>query len=206
FQERRRLNQRRNKPKHALYGFSSGASSFFESISSGVTGIATAPAEGAATGGANGFFKGLGKGVVGLPTKTAIGLFDLASNVGEGIRNTTTVFDADGLEKVRLPRYVSHDEVIRPYSLREAQGQYWLKSIEGGRFFSDTYLAHLLLSGEEKAIVITFKRMILFSIDTLKVIWVANFDQVKAITLEPTGIHVKLKTKEGPFVPIPEKN
>lgn len=205
FQERRRLNQRRNKPKHALYGFSSGANSFFESISSGVTGIATAPAEGAAKGGANGFFKGLGKGVVGLPTKTAIGFFDLASNVGEGIRNTTTVFDADGLEKVRLPRHVSYDEVIRPYSQREAQGQFWLKSIDGGRFFNETYLAHLLLAGEEKSVVITFKRIILFSIDSLKVVWVTNFDQVKAISLEPTGISIKLKTKEGPFIPISEK-
>lgn len=205
FQERRRLNQRRNKPKHALYGFSSGANSFFESISSGVTGIATAPAEGAAKGGANGFFKGLGKGVVGLPTKTAIGFFDLASNVGEGIRNTTTVFDADGLEKVRLPRYVSYDQVIRPYSQREAQGQFWLKSIEGGRFFNETYLAHLLLAGEEKAVVITFKRIILFSIDSLKVIWVTNFDQVKSIGLESTGISIKLKAKEGPFIPISEK-
>lgn len=205
FQDRRRLNQRRNKPKHAMYGFSSGANSFFESISSGVTGIATAPAEGAAKGGANGFFKGLGKGVVGLPTKTAIGIFDLASNVGEGIRNTTTVFDADGLEKVRLPRYVSYDQVIRPFSQREAQGQFWLKSIEGGQFFNETYLAHLLLAGEEKAVVITFKKIILFSIDTLKIVWVTNFDQVKSIGLESTGISIRLKTKEGPFIPISEK-
>ncbi|KAM9922603.1 hypothetical protein OXX80_011817, partial [Metschnikowia pulcherrima] len=99
FQEKRRLNQRRNRPKHALYGFTSGANSFFDSISSGVTGIAQAPIEGATKEGAGGFFKGLGKGVIGFPTKTAIGIFDLASNVSEGIRNTTTVFDADGLEK-----------------------------------------------------------------------------------------------------------
>ena len=28
FQERRRLNTRRNRPKHALYGFATGANSF----------------------------------------------------------------------------------------------------------------------------------------------------------------------------------
>lgn len=149
FQERRRLNQRRNKPKHALYGFASGANSFFESISSGVTGIATAPIEGAAEGGAVGFLRGLGKGVVGLPTKTAIGFFDLASNVSEGIRNTTTVFDAEGLDKVRLPRYISaYDHIARPYSQREAQGQFWLNSIDGGEYYSENYLAHLVLPGK----------------------------------------------------------
>lgn len=207
FQERRRLSQRRNKPKHALYGFASGANSFFESISSGVTGIATAPIEGATEGGATGFFKGLGKGVVGLPTKTAIGIFDLASNVSEGIRNTTTVFDAEGLDKVRLPRFVAHDHIIRPYSVREAQGQFWLNSIDGGEYFNETYLAHLILPGEEKAILISFRKIFLFNINTLKSIWVTSFDDVKSISIESTGIVIGLKGKrEGPFIPIPDKS
>lgn len=206
FQERRRLNQRRNKPKHALYGVASGANSFFESVSSGFTGIAQAPIEGAAKSGAGGFFKGLGKGLIGLPTKTAIGVFDLASNVSEGIRNTTTVLDAEGLDKVRLPRYISYDGVIRPYSQREAQGQYWLKSIEGGAYINETYLAHLVLSGEEQAVLVTFQKIILFSINSWKVTWIISFDDISTISLESTGITVILKkNKDGPFIPIPEK-
>lgn len=206
FQERRRLNQRRNKPKHALYGMASGANSFFESVSSGVSGIALAPMEGAAKEGAGGFFKGLGRGLIGLPTKTAIGVFDLASNVSEGIRNTTTVLDADGLDKVRLPRYISYDGVIRPYSQREAQGQYWLKSIDGGAFFNETYLAHLVLSGEEQAVLVTFNKIILFSINTWKVTWIIAFDNISAVSLESTGVTIALKlSKDGPFIPIPEK-
>lgn len=205
FQERRRLNQRRNRPKHALYGFTSGANSFFESVSSGVTGIAQAPIEGAAREGAGGFFKGLGKGVIGFPTKTAIGLFDLALNVSEGIRNTTTVFDTDGLEKVRLPRYVSYDDILRPYSQREAQGQYWLKSIEGGTFFNETYLAHLVLSGEEKAVIVTFRKIILFEINTMKSTWIINLDSVESVSLESTGVSIILISKKGPFLPIPDK-
>lgn len=205
FQERRRLNQRRNKPKHALYGFTNGANSFFDSISSGFAGVAQAPLEGAAKEGAGGFFKGLGKGLVGLPTKTAIGFFDLASNVSEGIRNTTTVFDTDGLEKVRLPRYVSYDGVIRPYSQREAQGQFWLKNIDGGAFFDETYLAHLVMAGEEQAVIITFRKVILFSINTMEVSWIVSFDQIKTLSLESTGIAILLKRRNGPFIPIPEK-
>lgn len=204
FQERRRLNQRRNRPKHALYGFTSGANSFFDSISSGVVGIATAPVEGAKEG-AGGFFKGLGKGFVGLPTKTAIGIFDLASNVSEGIRNTTTVFDADELEKVRLPRYISHDHVIRPYSQREAQGQYWLKSIDGGTFLNEEYLAHLVLAGEENAIIVTFKKIIMFAINSLKVTWIISFDQVQTISMETTGVTIVLRKRAGPFIPIPDR-
>lgn len=205
FQERRRLNQRRNRPKHALYGFKSGADSFFDSLTSGVTGIASAPIEGAAKEGAGGFFKGLGRGVIGLPTKTAIGLFDLASNVSEGIRNTTTVFDADGLERVRLPRAISYDHVIRPFSNRESQGQFWLKSLEGGKFLDQTYLAHLVLPGEEKAVLVTFEFILLLQINAMNVLWCVTYDKIKTISLESTGVAVLLKNGEGPFIPIPEK-
>jgi vacuolar protein sorting-associated protein 13A/C len=205
FQERRRRNQHRNKPKHALYGVANGANSFFESFASGVTGIAAAPIEGANTEGTLGFFKGLGRGVVGLPTKTAIGLFDLASNVSEGIRNTTTVFDTEGLDKVRLPRYIPHDGVVRPYSEREAQGQYWLKTVDNGALFAEVYLAHLVLSGQEMAVICTYKMIVLFQINTLTSRWIINFDQINSIAVEPTGISLKLKKRDGPFIPIPEK-
>lgn len=43
------------------------------------------PIEGAETGGAFGFFKGVGQGLVGAVTKPVVGVFDLASNVGEGV-------------------------------------------------------------------------------------------------------------------------
>lgn len=205
FQERRRLKQRRNRPRHALYGFATGANSAFDLISLGITGVARAPMEGAAKDGAGGFFKGLGKGMLGLPTKTAIGLFDLASSMGEGIRNTTTVFDADGLEKVRLPRFIAHDGVIRPYSQREAQGQFWLNVVDGGVHYTELYLAHLVLSGEEKAILVTFNKIMLFEINTLKSVWIISFRDVQRILIESTGVAI-IKSGGGPFVPVPEKH
>lgn len=46
-------------------------------------------------------------------TKPVVGIFDLANNVTEGIRNTTTVFDQSGIDRVRLPRFTASDGVIR---------------------------------------------------------------------------------------------
>jgi vacuolar protein sorting-associated protein 13A/C len=69
--------------------------------------------EGAEKDGASGFVKGVGKGFVGLFTKPLVGVFDLVSTSTEGIRNTTTVFDQDALDKARLPRYIASDGVIR---------------------------------------------------------------------------------------------
>lgn len=46
-------------------------------------------------------------------TKPATGLFDLANNVTEGIRNTTTVFDQTSIDRVRLPRFTASDGILR---------------------------------------------------------------------------------------------
>ncbi|RCK56101.1 Vacuolar protein sorting-associated protein 13 [Candida viswanathii] len=172
----------KKQTKHALYGFATGANSLFDSVSSGITGLATAPIE------------------------DRYRFFDLASNVSEGIRNTTTVFDGEGLDKVRLPRYVNPKGVIKPYSQREAQGQYWLNNIDGGVYYSQEYVAHLLLPGEEMAVLLTYKLIVLFDINTLISKWVIHFEQIKAISVEPTGIIIDLHEKKGPFVPIPDRS
>ncbi len=65
YQARRRAAQRRNKPKHALYGVINGANAFAVSVASGVEGLTMKPIEGAQAGGVGGFFKGVGKGFVG---------------------------------------------------------------------------------------------------------------------------------------------
>ncbi|CAK9441286.1 uncharacterized protein LODBEIA_P51550 [Lodderomyces beijingensis] len=202
FQERRRLQMKRNKANH----FAGGANSFFESITSGIGGIAVDPIEGASTGGAAGFLKGLGRGMIGLPSKTAIGVLDFASNISEGIRNTTTVFDGDGLERTRLPRYINPDGVIKPYSPVEAQGQYWLYTVDGGEYYDETYLAHMLLPGDEMAVLVTYRKIILFDTKSLVSKWVIKFDQVKSISVEATGLTVELKNRKGPFIPIPDRN
>lgn len=41
-----------------------------------------------------------------------VGVFDLASNVTEGIRNTTTVNDAI-IDRVRPPRHIGADGILR---------------------------------------------------------------------------------------------
>jgi vacuolar protein sorting-associated protein 13A/C len=204
FQERRRLAQRRNKPNHALYGLSSGAYSFYDGIASGISGIALAPVEGASKEGASGFLKGLGKGLIGLPTKTAIGMFDMVNYVSEGIKNTTTTFDATALDKVRLPRHISRDSVIETFDERDAQGQYWLKSAGGGQFIMDDYVAHVVLPGDEMAVIVTYSRILMVSTATLDIKWAISFDKINSVTQEKTGIKIGLmNTKQGPFIPVP---
>ncbi|KAK6342601.1 hypothetical protein TWF718_007998 [Orbilia javanica] len=202
FQDRRRMSRSRNRPKHALYGVASGANSFITSVASGVGGLARKPLEGAEREGVAGFIKGFGKGVVGLATKPAIGVFDLASNVTEGIRNTTTVFDAEGLERVRLTRFIGRDGVVRPYSQREALGQFWLKQLDNGKYFDEDYIAHLELPGEDVVVMLTYTRIMLVKSKKLVCEWDVPLKDLQTISMEKTGIQLSLRGGvTGPFIP-----
>ena len=207
FQDRRRMTRSRNRPKHALYGVTAGANSFVSSLASGVGGLARKPLEGAEQEGVAGFFKGVGKGVLGLATKPAIGVFDLASNVSEGIRNTTTVFDADGLDRVRLTRFIDQDGIVRPYSQREALGQFWLKQLDDGKYFNESYIAHLELPREDIVVMLTYSRILQIRAKKLTSSSDVPFKEIQTISKERSGLTITLKGGyNAPFIPVSEES
>jgi vacuolar protein sorting-associated protein 13A/C len=207
FQDRRRMTRARNRPKHALYGVQAGASSLVSSVASGVGGLARKPLEGAEQEGVAGFFKGVGLGVLGLATKPAIGIFDLASNVSEGIRNTTTVFDGDGLDRVRLTRFIGADGIVRPYNQREALGQFWLKQLDNGKYFNEQYIAHLELPREDVVVMLTYSRIMLIKSKKLTSEWDVPLKDIQTISKERTGLSLTLRGgTNGPFIPVAEES
>ncbi|KAI4286783.1 MAG: hypothetical protein L6R35_003961 [Caloplaca aegaea] len=207
YQDQRRMSKSRNRPKHALYGVTSGGNAFASSMASGIGGLARHPLQGAEKEGLPGFVKGVGKGFLGLATKPAIGAFDLASNLAEGVRNTTTVFDAEGLDRARLTRFIGLDGIVRPYAQREALGQFWLKTLDDGKYFHEDYIAHLELPGKDLMVMLTYKRIMLVKTKKLKMEWDIKLDDIQTISKERTGMSVTLKGgTNGPFIPVQEES
>ncbi|KAK1084571.1 Vacuolar protein sorting-associated protein 13 [Friedmanniomyces endolithicus] len=234
FQDQRRNARSRNRPKHALYGITSGGNAFASSLASGIGGMARQPMQGAEKDGAAGFVKGVGMGLLGLATKPAIGAFDLASNMAEGVKNTTTVFDQEGLDRVRYPRFIGTDGVVRPYSQRESVGQFWLKTTDNGKYFNEHYIAHLELdsssqgdqqlggnnnhSGKRRApgqpqqseaamlVIVTYSLIMQVRARNLTTVWDVPLKDVQTISKERTGMSIILKGgTNGPFVPIADE-
>ncbi|TFK41159.1 vacuolar protein sorting-associated protein vps13 [Crucibulum laeve] len=207
YQARRRMTQRRNRPRHAIYGVAAGGEAFASSVTSAMEGVLMKPIEGAESEGAFGFFKGVGKGLMGAVTKPVVGVFDLASNVSEGIRNTTTVFDSPDRDRIRLPRLVSADGVLRPYSAREALGQYWMRDLNNGSYRHEAYVAHINSPGGDNVILLTESRVLSFWSRKLRLDWELPFSQVQGVTVEDTGIRFAHKAgkENDKFAFIPDK-
>ncbi|KAI8811809.1 hypothetical protein BJ742DRAFT_753443 [Cladochytrium replicatum] len=191
FQEQRRLRNR-NRPRHAVYGVTNGVGSFAESVFSGVTGLLVKPIEGAGREGVGGFFKGLGKGVIGVATKPVLGVFDLATNVAEGIRNTTTVFDTE-IDRQRYPRHIGSDGILKAYDQRQALGLSWLKGVDNGRFFGEEYVAHLELRLEDLVAMVTDRRTAVLRIKRLKVEWSLPYEDLKKASVESSEVILATK-------------
>ena len=123
--------------------------------------------------------------------------------MAEGVRNTTTVFDQEGLDRVRLTRFIGLDGIVHPYSQREALGQFWLKTLEDGKFFNEDYIAHLELPGKDMMVMLTYERIIMVRMKRLTVEWDVRLSEIQTISKERTGLGVVLKGgTNGPFIPV----
>ncbi|WFD07777.1 Vacuolar protein sorting-associated protein 13 [Malassezia vespertilionis] len=207
YQNRWRMSHFRNKPRHALYGIASGTNSLFTSVASGIEGLALRPLEGAEDGGTAGFLQGIGRGLVGAVTKPAAGFFDMASSITEGMRNTMLVFDQHDIHRIRLPRFIPGDKIVRLYSPREALGQMWLRQLDQSRLAHDHYVAHVDIPGPHggSTVMISEHRVLFIRTTKLKVLWEVLWPDLSTISLEPNGISLVLRGGVmGPFLPIAE--
>ena len=109
--QRKRQNAKRNKPKHLGEGVTKGAKSLAQGISSGFTGLVTNPRDEVKKHGAVGAVSGIGKGLLGLVSKPVVAAVDFATDVTDGLKNTTNLGDQE-LGRERPPRYMGKNKIL----------------------------------------------------------------------------------------------
>ncbi|CAO3643748.1 unnamed protein product [Cunninghamella blakesleeana] len=187
FQDRRRMQMTRNKPQHAILGVTQGVNYLGTSFASGFAGIVKRPLEGAEQSGVTGFVGGIGKGLVGAVTKPVVGIFDFASNISAGIRETTNLFEAGDILPERLPRFTGRDGVLRLYAQREALGQLWLKQIEDGQYKNEKYHSHCTTDSDEWTVILTYQYLFLIQTRKFYLEWYEKLDNIDSCTLNKQG-------------------
>ncbi|CAL8091327.1 unnamed protein product [Calicophoron daubneyi] len=150
--KRLRREQMARRPETLSAGLAQGGRGLVLGVYHGVTGVVMKPVEGARKDGVEGFFKGVGKGLVGALTRPVSGVVDFASSSFEGIRRFADTVSEVG--RVRPPRFIRVDGVIRPYDRREAEGHLILKRLDKDGTYGH-YLYHVLAFRGSSVLVLT---------------------------------------------------
>jgi len=166
----------------------------------GVTGVVMQPVKGAKEG-AGGFFKGLGKGMVGLITRPAGGIVDFASTALDAVKRTTQ--SEEVIRRVRYPRHVREDGVVRPFAPHEATGFFLLNRISGGETDKyGTYVTHILCSEDPFSWLMATTTCLVFIseisfLGSYEVDWMIEYNELAEIpTIRPESTELQILTKE----------
>ena len=171
---RARERAREGRPKNMVDGLLQGGVGLGRGVVEGLTGLVTAPLEGAQNDGVAGFVKGVGRGLVGLPAKSAAGTFDFLSLTAKGIANTFDLFEADEQaesgphQRLRLPRMMhGPEQALQHYSRSEAIAQRVLTELRDGSYLREPLLLSVTLPARG-VLVLTEQRLLLASAPTYK--------------------------------------
>ncbi|VDN14542.1 unnamed protein product [Dibothriocephalus latus] len=190
--KRRRREQLSRRPANFSAGLAQGGKDLVMGVVDGVTGIVMQPIGGAKKGGVGGFFKGMTKGLVGVVTRPISGVVDFASSSFEGIRRATST--SKDVSRVRPPRFIGLDGVIRPYDLYQAQGNIILKPFKDA---SEEYVIHVPLRKPKTVCILTSRRLLVLSFNDILGSWSCDW-QISLAELDgaPTecasGLELKL--------------
>ena len=134
-----------------------GRNGFLHGITSGVSGVVMDPIRGARRNGVRGALEGVGMGLAGVVTKPLSGLMDDTTRVLDSVKVAAS--GEKKLERLRLPRCVPCDRVLRVYDSHTALGQS-LFATATTRFLveqepGEQYVLHCCVDGNSHYLVVT---------------------------------------------------
>ncbi|XP_062073801.1 uncharacterized protein LOC133778015 isoform X2 [Humulus lupulus] len=194
-------------------GIIQGTEAFAQGVAFGISGVVKRPMENARQNGLLGLAHGLGQAFIGFFAQPVSGALDFFSLTVDGIGascskclealNSKTTF-----ERVRNPRAIHSDNILREYCEKEALGQMVLYLAEASRHFgcteifkepskfawSDYYEEHFVVP-HKKIVLVTNKRVMLLQCQApdkmdkkpCKIMWDVPWEELMALELAKAG-------------------
>ncbi|XP_047340404.1 uncharacterized protein LOC124943990 [Impatiens glandulifera] len=194
-------------------GIRQGTEALAQGVAFGVTGVVTKPVESARESGLVGFAQGLGRACLGIIVQPVSGALDFFSLTVGGIgascsRCLEVLSNRTTFQRVRNPRAIRADNVIREYNEREAVGQMILYLAEASRHFgftdifkepskfalSDYYEDHFSVP-YQKIVLVTNRRVMLLQClapdkmdkEPCKILWDVPWEELLSLELAKAG-------------------
>ena len=207
-------------PKHLADGLISGSWALARGVGEGITGLMTAPLEGAKKQGVKGMVKGFGQGIVGVVVKPIAGSFDFVTRTMEGGANTFdyALSKLDALmqddadhgggsalgesseavdSRMRPPRMMHGPErAIRLYSRSEANAHRVLSKLKDGIYCTEGLLLCVHVSASE-LLVLTEARLLRASTSSHTTTMHLPLAIIAHVGLRADGKAVQIWLKDG---------
>ena len=191
YQRERDWNNARDKPQDLLGGAAAGFMSLGKGILGGLTGVITEPIKGSQEG-TTGVLKGLVKGTTGLIVKPTVGVLDSVSKFSESVKNTTLMENVPN--RIRLPRFIGRDKVVKEYDEEQAKNQFSLHLIDR-RFAAYSLQAFYRVNNGSEKLMLT-ERHIIF-VRHLEIIFELSILQVTKVVVEELVIAIQYFTQRN---------
>lgn len=151
------------------FGISSHSKGVINEILEGLTGLLQSPIRGAEKHGLPGILSGIALGVTGLVARPAASILELTGKTALSIRNRSKLYHMGSHRlRVRLPRPLSRESPLRPYSWEEAVGTSVLSEFDSGLKLKDEILVLCRrLKQGGKFVIITERLVLLVSCSSL---------------------------------------
>jgi vacuolar protein sorting-associated protein 13A/C len=81
----------------------------------------------------------------------------------------------------------------------------WLKEMESGKYFNETYIAHTVLNNDISIAILTYTRILVIRSDSLKLDLSVLWDDIQSIEVTAEGLRVQLKKDSIQIIPIEER-
>ncbi|XP_048140983.1 uncharacterized protein LOC115736923 isoform X3 [Rhodamnia argentea] len=196
-------------------GILQGTEALAQGVAFGVSGVVTKPMESAKQNGLLGLAHGVGRAFVGIVVQPVSGALDFFSMTVDGIGASCSkclevLNRKTSLNRIRNPRAIRSDGVVRDYCEREALGQMILYLAEASRRFgcteifkepskfasSDYYEEHFVVP-YQRIVLVTNKRVMLLQCPDLdnmdkrpcKIMWDVPWQELMALELAKAGCH-----------------
>lgn len=151
----------RNMERHQK-GISSHSKGVINEFLEGLTGLLQSPIKGAERHGLPGVLSGIALGVTGLVARPAASILDITGKTAQSIRNRSKLHNLGSHRfRVRLPRHLSRELPLRPYSWEEAIGVSVLREAEDHVKLKDEILVVCKALKQDGKFVILTERLIL---------------------------------------------
>ncbi|XVE65214.1 hypothetical protein DITRI_Ditri07aG0162900 [Diplodiscus trichospermus] len=194
-------------------GIIQGTEALAQGVAFGVSGVVTKPVESARQNGLLGLAHGIGRACLGFIVQPVSGALDFFSLTVDGIGASCSkclevLNNKNTFQRIRNPRAIHADGILREYSEKEATGQMALYLAEASRNFgcteifrepskfawSDYYEEHFIVP-YQKIVLVTNKRVMLLQCSSLdkmdkkpcKIIWDVPWEELLALELAKVG-------------------